>query len=812
MTIEKYKELSYLLGCHSVVSDKEINALEVEVLNSYLSPKKDSWLYEEQKKIFSDDKKQWRVADILKELKLLNLNYEQKIEIIELLVRVGFGDYHFATAEKKLVEKVSTAIGIKKDDVDALVSKWSVRSLDKIQSSKLKWHESIWGRVESFLYEQSPKKDTDKRVDKLLGGLGFSRIIETLTDEAIHDYDRVSSIMNNINEDLYKTKSELNHLTESLQISKHTEGIIDILKGISLDLSNIMEGALLENLEMLDKKKRNIRYFTIAFMGRTKVGKSTFHKVITNQEDDDIGDGKVRTTRYNRSWYWEKLRIVDTPGIGAPGGETDTAIAQSIIDEADMIVYIVTNDSIQETEFNFFEKIKDRNKPLYIILNYKSKLTEPVYLNKFLRNPISWMEMSGPKSIQGHFDRIYEKLNGKYNMDAVKIIPVHLLAAQMSMNDNLDKESVVALLKGSNIDNFIRLIKKEIYETGCLKKSLSIIDGCSYRINDVQGHLTTDADNLKDAIGEMSKKRQQFSKFITEEGVRIIEDIKTIYDMCKKELQNRAVSFADVEYENKKAGEKWNKDREVNNCLSRANDKISNRIDDYSEKIKDRLEEMASDIKLTYPTSRISSASGENIRNDKLVFRLFGSAITLVIPLLLPGPGWFVAMATVLFGSVWTALSRLFKSSEEKKREAISRLRSQLDTWIDQTISEQKQNTISSIQKSLNDTKNTIDSMFDVLITGSQHILSIIINTRNHCLDKEATMNSLESFRILDYLGKSVVKEKKIGMYTDEEIRTRFPVIRDWQKQTLVYQYNTGCKDEDRVLAQKATQMNIKFM
>lgn len=96
---------------------------------------------------------------------------------------------------------------------------------------------------------------------------------------------------------------------------------------------------------------------------------------MTQQDDDDIGIGKLRTTRYNRSWYWDRLRIVDTPGIGAPGGEVDTEIAKSIIDEADMICYIVTNDSIQETEFDFFETIKDRNKPLYIILNYKSNLS-----------------------------------------------------------------------------------------------------------------------------------------------------------------------------------------------------------------------------------------------------------------------------------------------------------------------------------------------------------------------------------------------------------------------------------------------------
>lgn len=71
-----------------------------------------------------------------------------------------------------------------------------------------------------------------------------------------------------------------------------------------------------------------------------------------------IGVGKQRTTRFNRVYEWKNIRIIDTPGIGAPGGKSDEEIAESIIEESDVICYVVTNDSIQETEFNklAFEK------------------------------------------------------------------------------------------------------------------------------------------------------------------------------------------------------------------------------------------------------------------------------------------------------------------------------------------------------------------------------------------------------------------------------------------------------------------------
>lgn len=211
--------------------------------------------------------------------------------------------------------------------------------------------------------------------------------MEEVTEEASTDMERVSGILNTINDDLKTCAKDLNQFSPVKNKSrKDFDKIKETIAEISKEFNQIINESVSQNIELLDKKKRNIHYFTIAFMGRTKAGKSTLHKVVTQQDDDDIGIGKLRTTRYNRSWYWDRLRIVDTPGIGAPGGEVDTEIAKSIIDEADMICYIVTSDSIQETEFDFFETIKDRNKPLYIILNYKSNLSG-IRLKKFLENP-----------------------------------------------------------------------------------------------------------------------------------------------------------------------------------------------------------------------------------------------------------------------------------------------------------------------------------------------------------------------------------------------------------------------------------------
>jgi len=81
-----------------------------------------------------------------------------------------------------------------------------------------------------------------------------------------------------------------------------------------------------------------------------------------------------RTTRFNRVYTWKRIRIIDTPGIGAPGGKTDEEIAESIVDESDVICFLVKNDSIQESEFEFLRLIRKRNKPVIILLNAKENL------------------------------------------------------------------------------------------------------------------------------------------------------------------------------------------------------------------------------------------------------------------------------------------------------------------------------------------------------------------------------------------------------------------------------------------------------
>lgn len=807
--IEKYKEFAYLLGCYMVIADKEINALEVNVLDHYLTLSKDDRIYEQRQMIFSDDEEKVSLSELLSDMRLLNLTTGTKEEVISLLSEIAYGDDYLADQEKDLLEKVSQSLNY---DGSKIIKNSANKSEQRVVDSRLSKTMRVVGKAENFLINILPY-DSDSKIDLLLGSLGYSATIEDITDNAIIDLNRVSKIINKIDEHLTEANKSLKSLNfRNKNCTKEVAQVASTVFNISKHFDELICVSLKDNAEVLNKKRRNIRYFTLAFMGRTKAGKSTLHKVITQQKNDDIGVGKLRTTRYNRSWYWNKLRVVDTPGIGAPGGATDTEIAKSIIDEADVICYIVTSDSIQETEFDFFETIKERNKPLYIILNVKSNLSQSIRLKRFLEAPDAWRTSTGPQSIQGHIDRIHERLDGKYNMDAVEIIPIHLLAAQMGFSDGYGKDSQ-KLIDGSNIFTLTRSIKSEVQRSGGLKKSLSVVDGTSYQIHQISKSLLLDYTQLKGDHDILVSKRNKLQTFIDKEKKKLFDDLRTIFNSARGELRNRASSFAQENYDNKNASNKWQNDSVVKSIFSRMNDRLKKRIEDFNDRIKSEIEEVSTELQILGTFSAKTNVNGEDITNTRLGVGVFGAILSAAAPIIIsqlwhPG-GWILAGATLIVGLVVSFFTSLFDSKAEKIRKATDKMRNELNDNIDKSIKENTDKLIFDLDKSVKETNKSIATILNTYIDGTALILKQIEVLNNKCVEGESAINSLVSFRILEYVGKRIAKEKAVNEMDNDFLIKNYPVIRDWEHQSIIYQYSTGLSDKDRKKAEVATQMKI---
>lgn len=791
-----------------VIVDKEINQMEVDVLDNYLPLSKEDELYHQRMQIFSDDEERMKLKDILDKLVMANYSVAQKTEIVTLLARIAYGDDYMASSELELLIKVGKLLKL---DIGQIIEETQSESNKRIDSSQLSSLKRFVGKMENTIYQSFANSDKKSVVDMMLGGLGYSASIAQITEDAEKDLARVTRIIDDLNSML---NEEYNHLASikpsSKKVSKEVLKIEQIIQGIRGSFNEIIDNSLTNNRDVLDKKRRNIRYFTIAFMGRTKAGKSTLHKVITQQKNDDIGVGKLRTTRYNRSWYWNKLRIVDTPGIGAPGGEADTEIAKSIIDEADVVCYVVTSDSIQETEFDFFSTIKERNKPLYIILNVKSNLNQAIRLKRFIANPDDWRLGDGPQSIKGHIERIHDKLDGKYNMDAVRIIPIHLLAAQIALSGEQDSKTSKILFEASNISEFTNSVKKEVQLSGSLKKSLSVIDGTSYQINTIWHKIYTDLKSLKEGNEVLKKKQAKNHMFFKKELAQVEQYLMDIFKNTKKEFKNRASTFASEHYDDEEAGKAWSNDAVVKSINKRLEQQIQERFNDLNEKIKSELEEMIMDMRISLATNNIgSNVSGESVTNTRLAANVFVSVISATLFVWNP-LGWSVAVLAVV-GIIGSFLSSLFTSKSEKIRKATDKLRKQLYDSIDSGIDKNLKQVLENTRKSINDTYKSIDSVLKAYTKNADDIITDMDRLVKQVQEKENAINSLVSLRILDFVGKNPVKEISINEMGNQVLCDEYPVERDWQKQSIKFLYNTGLTDKNIQKIEKATQMTIKI-
>lgn len=400
-------------------------------------------------------------------------------------------------------------------------------------------------------------------------------------------------------------------------------------------------------------------------------------------------------------------------------------------------------------------------------------------------------------------------------MDAVRIIPIHLLAAQIALSGEQDSKTSKILFEASNISEFTNSVKKEVQLSGSLKKSLSVIDGTSYQINTIWHKIYTDLKSLKEGNEVLKKKQAKNHMFFKKELAQVEQYLMDIFKNTKKEFQNRASTFASEHYDDEEAGKAWSNDAVVKSINKRLEQQIQERYNDLNEKIKSELEEMIMGMRISLATNNIGSeVSGESVTNTRLAAGVFASIMTAAAPFIIPNfwnPfGWSVAVGTVIVGILGSIFTSLFTSKSEKIRKATENLRKQLYDSIDSGIDKNLKQVLVNTRKSINDTYKTIDSVFNAYTKNADDIIMDMEKLVKQVQENENAINSLVSLRILDFVGKNPVKEISINEMSNQVLCDGYPVERDWKKQSIKFLYDTGLTGKNIQKIEKATQMTIK--
>ena len=771
-----YKSIITLIAIYIITADREIDNKELDTLYTYNIDCED--IEDEINNIFSENENKIPLCDLLNELSGFpdTIIYEAYCLFLDIIYSDGF--YHLKEREK--LNEIRELLPF--DDLRIAILESSF-----LKNSEVTLYKEKPNRMTNKFYNRFKKKSSvtpngtdEKKKEILLNGSEFVEKIKQISNTAKYDLKFVEEVVSESSNRIVDLISNLdkNKLKNHNRKDEEFDGFVN---QIQKTLKEISTTHLQENIKVLNKKKRSVHYFTISFLGRTKAGKSTLHSIITKGGDEAIGVGKVRTTRYNRVYNWENLRIVDTPGIGAPGGMSDVEIAESIVDESDLICYLVTNDAIQETEFQFLSEIKKKNKPVVILLNVKENIENESRKNLFLKNPNKWRERTDNKSIQGHIDRINEYMVKYYKNNYYKVIPVMLLASKLSEKET-DNSIKQLLYDASNVEEFLMSLKSTVFEDGHLRKSQNIIDGSNFRLNAFQEDFNRQYQTLSEIISRIKKEKISFGDFLNKNKSRYENNLNGEIEIYNSKIRKFARDFAINNYElsKSKLTKLWDKELTNRRYKEQLEKRITDEFEIIQTEIRSRLDEFMESFQLFFNNLQfnIKKDSTFNTRSFlKIGGALIGAAGAIVgfLGLVTNPVGWAIAIGglMVLFSNF------LFKSKATKIKEAQDKIEACLIKGINDFEINLKKEISKSLDKMLSEYDKSFTDNMGKLINEAEGIQKLLKTELDFSSSKVTLLNKAMMIRVLQHT-KHLEFNFDINKYILED-KTILEIDRDFK-------------------------------
>jgi len=767
--VENQLDYQFLLLVHIICADGQLHSEELKDLENLAQKSKiGQSTRDEMNKIIGCDDNHLSLEYLAD-----RIDRSQRNEIMRQMMVVDYAYGSFSPSKEKIIDRVANCWN------------WDLWSESKKKKKLLDEAKKIANIAVNFNYQKTSSQTNQSKIKKkpkhdrvsaenkikgkekqnsansnekdnkiytqkenLLDEVEYQEAIYQCSKTAEEDYKYAELALNKTGSTLYNLADNLQQAIAGIKYRNSTKGKANTAKEVAKQLESSTESLDTEIIkdieqveESLNAKKRATKYFTIAFMGKTKAGKSTLHAIITQGGWDAIGVGKQRTTRENREYKWKNIRIVDTPGIGAPGGKTDEEIAESIIEESDVICYVVTSDSIQETEFQFLKLLKEKTKPLIILLNIKKNLQDSRRLEHFLKDPNKLFAKEGKSGIQGHLNRINEYAEKYYNNNYFSIVPVMLLAAQISSKpeneNNKDK-----LYQASRIQDFLNSIRESIIKHGAIRRSQTFLGSTVGNIQKFDNWITGQLEAYQKLSNTLKNKRQKVSREIEEAKEDTLEYLEQEIEAIFRDAFDRVPKFAEYYWDEdeEELNDAWNDELYRIKFESRLKNAFKNAGVKFDEQVQEILEEIGKELQLI---SQLRGGSFSLEEQDKTSFRNFmrigGSVLALTgiaLSFVLPPLG--IVMGIV--GGLMSFFGGLFEDRNAKRRKAVKKISKSLS----KQLKKQKEKVLTQANKDFtkycSDFANNIQNYFDELIEGLDAI-STQLETAKSKLDN--TINYL---------------------------------------------------------------------
>ncbi|MEG4203404.1 50S ribosome-binding GTPase [Microcoleus sp. Pol7_A1] len=767
-TTPEHLDYPFLLVTHMVCADQQIHSEESKALRELATQIGASQrTLAEMEKILAQEESQLSVEDLA-----AKVSPGEQSEAMSQMLAIAYVDGFCSALERQMAEQVARiwnwpAGEVQRQLVEAgaftdtrFIGEHNQQQKVSFGARFLKGADSLLSRalVDNVAkLTGSEQKVEQIRREILLTGPEYDEAIRQCAVIADEDYKfaelalkKALSALSNLGKNIQGVLEDIKHKTSRKGQATTAKEVAKQLE----DTINTLSAEIIKEIEIvrnsLRAKERALNHFSITFMGRTKAGKSTLHAIVTDDGWDAIGVGKQRTTRFNRVYEWKNIRIIDTPGIGAPAGQSDEEIAKSIIDESDVICYVVTNDSIQESEFAFLQLLKEKAKPLIILLNIKKNLSDPRRLEHFLQNPDKEFIMEGQSGIGGHIQRIRRYAEEHYANDYFDIVPVMLLAAQLSREPK-HEEKKKELFKASRMQDFLDSIRESLVKHGAIRRSQTLLGSAVGAIDNPYKWVNYQAlvyekltETLKNKREGIQKDIQKAAKDATDS---LLQQIEGIFQAAIEAVP----SFAEDYWNRNEATQKHGWEQKLKELRFEERLKIAyeQASKNFNKEVQEALEEIGNELQLISQLgSNNFSFTEQDSNNFRAFVRILGIAGTIL--------AFFVALpfAPAIAGvltTVFSGIGGMFKSRDEKRRDAVRNI----STSLEDQLKTQRQNTLQQAQgefsKYSDSVTTNINIYFEELIAGLEAIATQLEEAKKELADSENYLNRAYAKRIIDW-------------------------------------------------------------
>lgn len=493
---------------------------------------------------------------------------------------------------------------------------------------------------------------------------GYSIAKENLkeTDKAIDGvFEILSKCLKSLEDGSVRTPEVVSHLKE--QLSK----VVNDLEGLQKN----------SNLDLKERRKRLDR-FSITLFGRTMAGKSTLMEILTRGNGESIGTGAQRTTRDVRSYQWNSLEVTDVPGVAAFEGKEDEDIAFEAAKQADLILFLITDDAPQPAEAECLAQVRRLGKPVLGICNIKVAVDEDDDLRLFLHNPHRPFSASRlDQLLQQFYLLVDQHIPGKRVPFAVTHLRSRFLADQPGYKKHREN-----LIEASHFAGIETGIIKEVIGRGSFLRVKSFIDGSVAPMTVLADLLLEfSAKNSGDGRIYVGKERQLLAwkkKFETDGQERI----NTLISKAIDRLRDEVPSFVEDNYESRTAGKKWARLVESTGINQKVKTLQSELLDERNKEVSEVARELKSELSFVSILSSAHHITMDSIFNLKRVWNWVTGTVASglgIAALFASGPPGWVAAAV---GAGSAIISFFFDDREEKARKSRDKLTTRLSNDI----------------------------------------------------------------------------------------------------------------------------------